>query len=131
MAFTRWPNMQPRANSRVSLWRQTFKTSTATVGGVCVSCHFVEYCEGGLNEKVALIHKSCKELNTPVIFALSRRSMSRAVGMHGAVSVVGLLTLDDIMPKFKVGPISKLPFCERQTRQTRTHLEHQCRRWLC
>ena len=74
---------------------------------------------GGLNDQVLAITAACINFNIPVVFALSRRALARAVGKHSRVSIVGLLSLDDVADKFKVrgrGPAahhSSIVHCRR------------------
>ncbi len=48
------------------------------------------------------ISQSCRDHNIPIIFALSRRGLGAAMGKHGMVSIVGILSIDDVAPKFRV-----------------------------
>lgn len=77
---------------------------------------------GGLNDKVAEIMGICVERKVPVIFALSRRRMARAVGKSQRISVVGIINADGANDDFKAAlilvcccwpclPPSLLPAC--------------------
>ena len=64
---------------------------------------------GGLNEQVRAITEACSSFSIPVVFALSRRGLARAVGKHSRVSIVGLLSLDEVADKVKVRPNAPQP----------------------